>query len=458
MNKAHLLIFLIWAISSILFLYIDFDVGMLWGFLSLIYGLLYFIAYKNNSLILKLFIGIVFITHTIVPVFFMIRREEFSYSGWSAVKNFDFELNSFIFIYTLLFIIYTGIVIFFNIFKIRNKYCHIQLKNKINYRKYNLYLVIIILLSIPINIWMFDNNIGLTGMGNSQDYLPFKIGGGLYYLMRFIIPAAIFYLYSRSERNNSLAIIVITYGLFAGVSQVSKATLVLIILPIIIFAYSDKKSLILVLSVIGLLFFYSMIDVSRDYVYLIVNGVVEKNSSLSIFEVLYNTFEDIPDFNLMESLYSLLSRIGGGQDLILGYQYDSSSIGRSSWDEFFRIFLNQPGDFNSTFELYGFEPVGGFSAGNGGFSSMILQIVGKNYWTIPLLIIWISAILYLGEWFVAYFWNRYNSKIIGQMVAGGYIILLYALGNIIWLYYYILLLVLLYLFSRMRIKIKFPSY
>jgi hypothetical protein len=453
MLKKYLIFGLLWALSLILTIFIEINIGLLWGFLSLIFGLLLIIADKSNISVLKIFISIVFITHTIVPVLFMIRKEEYTYSGWSAVKNFDFDFISFVEIYFLLFLFYIGIIFSLIIFKSLYKLPHISTPINIKFHNSkNLYIILLCIFSFPINIWMFNNNIGITGMGESQEYLPFKIGGILYYLMRFIVPATIFYLFYKSDRNIPISFMIIIYAFFAALSQSSKATLFLIMLPVIFFSFSDKKYFLLTFYTFSILILYPLIDFSRNYVYINIDGINHKNYFYSFFEILYLLIIDIKNINFLESIYSILSRVGGGQDVILGYQYESSAIGRTSWDEFSRIFLNQPSDFNSTYELYGFNPVGGFSAGYGGLSSMIFQIVGKNYFILPLLIALISLMLYVGEFFIIWFSNKYSSKVLGEIIAIMYIIFLYVLGNMLWFEVFFLVISLFILVNKIKLS------
>lgn len=447
MTKSNIAILLGWLTLTLFFTFEDFNAGVLWFALSSSFGLLLYFSIKTKQIVTKLFFAMVFITHAILPPMFLLKKESFTYSGWAAVKNFDFELHSFLPIYLVLFIFYLGLLLFCFLFTNKLSVCNfkknlpkkIQIVSKKDVQvKYDLLIIIFLLAVGSLNVWMFNSNIGLTGMGGVQEYLPFKLGGILYYFSRFIIPIAIYYLYKKSTRNTYVTIVLFLYAFFASLSHVSKATFVLLIIPLMWFSIKDKKLWIFLFIVFGSAVTYPLIEFSRTFVYEVSDGVVFRNSSDSIFSLIIKVICDFPEIDLGSTIYSFIARLGGGQDVVLSWQYNPAEIGRNFLVEFERIFFNQLGDFDSTYELYGFKAPFGFSAGSGGFSAMMLQIVGQQYWLLLFLIIWVGFLLILGEWVAIQYEIKFKSSEIRQVVAFLYTLFLYALGNMLVFQFYIL--------------------
>jgi hypothetical protein len=60
-------------------------------------------------------------------------------------------------------------------------------------------IIIIILMMIPLNLWMFKMGVGITGIEPPR--LPYRLSGILYYTVRWILPGilALFYLRTRQK-------------------------------------------------------------------------------------------------------------------------------------------------------------------------------------------------------------------------------------------------------------------
>jgi hypothetical protein len=296
----------------------------------------------------------------------------------------------------------------------------------------------VILMAAMLNNWMYNNGIGLTGLTGGQAALPFRLGGILYYLVRFILPAGLFLIYMHTSRTWPLAALLGVYALWAGTSQVSRLVLIMLFFPLLFFSYMDRRYVRLGIAIVMLMITYTWVYNARKSVYAVQGGGVHWDSSLSLPELIWTTVSEYGVASPGDSVFAIIGRLGGAQDVVLASQYDTASMG-GSLREFQRLYLfgsNTTGE-DVAQALYGFVPLSGFSVGSGGFSCRILQIAGGNGFVLSALAAWISLLLTVGEVLVWRYTQIFRSRWIGYAVGGMHVIFLYAFSISRWLYAFI---------------------
>lgn len=302
-------------------------------------GVMLYISIRKQYFVLTVFLSLAFISQAINPAFFFLNRENYSYAGWNAIKDFNFDLSEFYFIYKdmylLLFFIFI-FTLFFN--KLFNNSHRLMIKKRgtisfhrvdisekkllINKKignkdKYSLYIFLVIMfLAIPLNIFMYKNGIGISTIDPQR--LPFKLVGITFYLRNYIIPTIITYLYYKSKRTNLSTAFILLYSILVGILSLSKGNILLTILPVVLFSVIDKKQMRLYFSCLFAIFLYLMVSWARQFVFISSIGSVEM-----IGNIFSNIIEsDFIDLNFFSTFLNAISdRLYGAQSTVLAHQY-----------------------------------------------------------------------------------------------------------------------------------------
>lgn len=370
-----------WLILFSYFFMKDFEALSIYVVLSIILGFYIYVSVKFNHYVLSLFMLFSFITHAISPPFFFINKDKYNYAGWSAVKDFNFEIETFSEMYFYLMLLLFFVLLFSILFKLifsthgANK----ALINRLRCRTYFgnasnaidvtlpnrsiLYSVMLMLFIfvcvIPMNIFMFDN--GISIMGIQQIRLPYKLTGILFYLRGYVMPAVMFYLYVKSKKNVLLDLTVLLCAVIAGICAQSKGVVLMTGFPVLMFNLQRRNWFRLVAagSLIVLLVssmgyyrgivislgespgFVEFLKTTPEVLNLLVGDSSERNPFSFVIKLFFN-FVDL-----------MSSRLGGVQDIVLGYQCALDNTFRST----FNFFTGQPvfEAGNMVQALYGFD-------------------------------------------------------------------------------------------------------
>jgi hypothetical protein len=440
-----------------------YDSLILWIVLPLMYAPLVYFSWRTNYLVLFLFILAAAATNALTPAIFFLKKDEYSAAGWNSINQFDFKVGNYLYINSYLVAFYIFVVlstlIINRVFRTR-KYKEVlhessslaEAADKKNPSKqeslsYGLSVVFCVVAFGLLNEWMFTKGIALTGLTGQQGALPFKLGGILYYFTRFIVPLIIFHFYSHSSRSLPLTVLIACYAMFAGLSQVSRFTFAMIIFPVLYFAVTDQKYRRLFLVGALSLFGFLLISQAREFVYLVTEDTVTMNPGADILSMARSASSEFRDVDVISVLYSMVNRVGGAQDIVLGFQYDTQGTG-GSWANFRRIFLMDSriaGDVVG-YELYGVDLPAGFSVGSGGFSSQMLQIAGGHLIVLSVLAFWVGFWISLGDKLFCEYIQIFKRFDIAFTFAIFFMALFFAAGQIAWFYAFmgISLLVVLY--------------
>jgi hypothetical protein len=427
------------------FFSIDYRPSVIWFVISLTFYPILIGSHLLGHSTFQIFAYAMFLSHALASPLFFLQEDIFEYSGFSAVRDFDFSLTWYfrVYLYVFLFLYSTlfSVLLFKKIFSSEIKYLQIDefsftiSKNKV----YNVFLFVFLLFLAFLNKWMFDNGIGLTGIEPPK--LPYRLSGILYFFSRFFAPLIILYLYSKCIRNYRITLLIIVYATWAAITSVSRTTLTMLWLPVIFFAILDKRY-ILLFSVVFLFFsIFPFIELARNYVYQIDNGVVGMNMDYSIGNIIWELFNTRETLSLKDALFGFIGRLGGTQDVILADQYNNESFA-SIFLEFKRVFLlsNEVEILKVQSELFGFNPPEGFSPGDGALSASILIISRKSIIIIIILSLFVSALLHFHELLLYRLALIFNYPALTFFLSLFFNMLFVPRLNFLWMYSYLFIL------------------
>jgi len=188
-------------------------------------------------------------------------------------------------------------------------------------------ILLLMAISFPVKLWMFDMGIGIIGTQSPQ--LPYHLSGILYYLFGFVTPMIIGYLYIKSKRKSILlASLISIYALMIGLSSSSKAVLLITIAPVIAFAWIDRQRIILIVSGLMVGFGVLVTSESRKIVH-VINGI--STSSFTDLGSFGTLFETLSRLELTVEIFWVFSNIAARfqnfQNLLLSARFNSEAIG-----------------------------------------------------------------------------------------------------------------------------------
>lgn len=248
-----------------------------------------------------------------------------------------------------------------------------------------------------LNAWMFQNGIGITGI--EPPHLPFKISGISYYLTRFVAPALILWLLVKFKPTTIELLLLLVYAAFAAFTSVSRTSLILLSVPVLLVIARDRRVLLGVVCLMWIGFVYPYLGFARNFVYAVEDGASVRNVDFGLIQVIGNALRGKGEDLILAAPLAIVERIGGGQDVILAAQYDRYVVG-GPLVEFVRIYVHDFWDLASTVqaEMYDFAyTVRGYAVGDGGFFAHILLVGGRDVEILLPLSMYLGAILAVGE-------------------------------------------------------------
>jgi len=342
-NALIFLFFLLCLISIILSIYGEYQTILaFWtAIILLLPGLI--LALRSKFISLKVLSSISFFTQTItVPIFFVLRSEFL----WQNVKPFEFkaiEVAKILWPVSLLLVL---LALFFNIlshiriFNIRGSVQNLQnfdqngsysirafLKPSMHPVIYSILMLITIAIVIPLNLWMFEKGIGLTGIEPPR--LPYRLSGILTYFAKYVIPLTLGFFYYKTRHGFFLSIFLLAYGLILGFCTTSKGVLLLTMFPVLIIAFSEKKYRLLAIVGLGTLVAYAFISQVRDFVFTVTDNksaAITNRSIIDLFFAIANGGK-IKDLSFVLSMAAgILNRIEGFENLVMAHYYDPNAV------------------------------------------------------------------------------------------------------------------------------------
>ncbi len=342
LKVSQVIIISILLLSSFMIINNEWDAVFAWWLANILIlpGLL--LALKSKFFSLKTICLISFITQFVtVPTLFL-TRDNFK---WASTSSFGFtameclpiffKVGVFLLILVMWFHILSR-VSFFSI-SVRNnsmfdgnpqteKFIDKYLKKSKHPDAYALLILLIIVLLIPINIWMFSKGISLTGV--EAPHLPYKLSGILHYSTHYLIPMLLGYLYSKTRHGHFISMLMYGYGTFLGVSQISRSALVMIMLPVLVITYFNKKWIAFSLYTVFVGIGYFLITFAREVIGISVNGYNAANTDIGVINLISEAGNYIKWFEpaLYLNFLGILGRVESFDNLVMANHYDPNAV------------------------------------------------------------------------------------------------------------------------------------
>lgn len=432
-----------WATWALAWFDRDFPAVVLAAAFPTVFAVPAVVAHRARHRVLTYFSGALFITHGLLPLWFYLLRDTYTYSGWRAVRDFGFGLDEFLAVYWRVgFLIGAAfvscLVLQHALWPNGGRSHGVEARSEIRTSasassqrsRYGALLILLLLIAGFINHWMYQRGLALTGFTGQQTALPYKLGGLLYYGSRLVVPAVVFLLYRRSSRSALITGAAVMYAGWAGMSQLSRMTFVLLMAPILYFALVDQRKVRLVLAGMILLIGFQWITAARSIVYVVSETAVEAREVVGLGSLVLTTAGERGLGSPVRALYAVVARVGGPQEVVLGHQYDTPAMGGPR-RELSRQYLGSRHVTSTDVQhaLFGFVPPVGFSVGGGGFVGRMLMIANGNVLILMALGVALSVFLTWGEALTRAYQNHFRDQHVGDALAGLCVIVLYAFGD-----------------------------
>jgi hypothetical protein len=371
------------------------------------------IAAATRSRVIIIFALASLVSGWLAPLGFFLQRDTYQYSGFSAVKDFDFSAVRFIGYYVPVIVAYYVILLVAATPMLLNpaRYRIIEagsdafgrlasfmspqgsLRNRGLKRLLFLGLVAVF---ASTNWWMYNNGIGLTGITPPE--LPFHLSGILYYTARFVFPVILTYLFTRFRPSIADLYLVIAYACFASLTSVSRTVLVLLFLPIFVIGFVEKRYLFSAIAGIIVGVMYPVIEFARNVVYLIQDGVSTRNVAFSLPAVILNSASEYRFGGFLAGPLALVARVGGGQDVALAAQYFNELEGPVR--AFLRLYVFDFWDMahEAQARMFAWAPdTLGWATGDGGFFAHLLLVSSGSWVALILVAVYAGLMLALAN-------------------------------------------------------------
>ncbi len=188
------------------------------------------------------------------------------------------------------------------------------------------FIIFIICIMIPLNNWMFQNGIGLTGVDSPA--LPFRLSGILTYLAKILVPIVLAFLYLRTQRDSVIVIFILGfYSIFLGVSTVSKSAALIVILAPWAFALIDRRWFLFVITTIFVTLGIGLASASRILVYVFSENTSGSDTSMGVINTLIETARNLEWNRVWLTIFSIIGRIESFETLWLATNVNPDTFG-----------------------------------------------------------------------------------------------------------------------------------
>ena len=353
------------------------------------------------------------------------------------------------------------------------KHVPIHVNNYLNISivKNDLLIIILIIASSLMRFYMFYAGIGIPGIAPPE--LPFRLTGILYTLNNIMIPAILSYYFVSSKKTLLLYFMYCLFILIYSALSLSKISLVITGFTIIFFAFRHERWLLGLFSSLIALISFILINLGRTNYIIYMENKFQPYLLPSREPFQYSLVTDTflnNDYNFWSILSSYLGqlldaslgRLSNFISLLQSSRYDMRNVdGLNPIDVATKVFLHP---FQSTInvdqhhmEWQGYTLSAGQYHGGQLFSDSVFF---NRFELIPMLVLFSLTtfiFLYIVDYFLAKFKNKFNISYKSQSLLSYAFILLFVVdrGSSILLYSLILLiLVTSKQFSFIKIRIK----
>lgn len=194
-------------------------------------------------------------------------------------------------------------------------------------RLYSLVLLATVMLAVPLNVWMFRQGIAIVGVEPPR--LPFQLSGALHYVVRFVLPVFLAFVYLKSGRGPFPSMLMLSYGTILGLTTLSRSSMVLVLLPVLTVSWLERRPAQAAIAAIVMLTAFGAISQARNFVYLVVDGISAAVTDMGITGLiaqLSNVSDQLHPIRLMSWLVALFDRVEGFGNLVLASSYDPRAV------------------------------------------------------------------------------------------------------------------------------------
>jgi len=281
---------------------------------------LFWKAVERQKVTLAVVMMFFLITLGIDPVFFYMRRERYTMTGWNAIGTFSFSAADFVNAYTPVLIMALSVYIFFCLMMPEQSNLILDYlkmfdgqKETWNKRRRSracgmILCVLLVGIFIPLNIVMFEKGIGITGMVSPS--FPYRLVGILHYFRLLVIPVITFILYVNSNNTKLQFACVLSYAFVSAFASASRSLFMINMIICVLLNVIKKDGKKIVASIVFILVMFSLIGVSRNYIYVYnYTGYVDL-----VIKVLKN-------FSLSQIESTAITTLSGISNRLFGMQY-----------------------------------------------------------------------------------------------------------------------------------------
>jgi hypothetical protein len=355
---------------------------------------------KSQFLSVKVIVWIVFISLSVTMPLFYLRPDSYQFQfhrpfGFTGIESF--QVFSKLGIFLLIIVSIAAIIAkFFNLpkksahltpsafaaelvsfFRVKKSQTTVIVQGDFNV---TVMIALVIAIMLPINNWMFQKGIGITGVAPPQ--LPFHLSGILTYLSTLVVPFFLAAIYIRTSRRSLLPVVVLCiYSVFLGVSTLSRTPALFIILAPLAFSLLDRHWILFSVTVVLASFSLSLITFSREIVHGVQFGVTFANTNLGVLGTLLETVSHFEWDRFFLIIPGMIGRIVGFQELWLASQVNPEALGGgwSLWIKTLHHSMISLGHDAMHFEVRGHTVPLGFNMGLSGLLSYVFAASNDSF-------------------------------------------------------------------------------
>jgi hypothetical protein len=374
--------------------------------LILLFSPILVVIMKTSYTALKIFCIVAVVTQVLTLPLFFLTNNSLDWK-WSGVNPFGFTFLETVLIIGKVALFLYALVVFVSYlhrFSIRKRRAinlissnstqnkALQLYTTYNIRKNSSILItvtIIVLISglVSLNLWTYSQGIGITGVEPPR--LPYRLSGILFYFTKYLTPALLAYLYFRTKRGWTFALIFLCYAWILGLSAASKGAVLIVMAPVIALAWIDKRYIMLLFCGVGTLYGVTVASGVRAYVHFVENGITGADTSFNLFQlidkVLFNLNGNVWFLDFILLMFTgIAARVEAFENLVLAQYYDPNAVigaGGFALRMIWAGWVSFPMDAHHIEWTGSILPVGFYSGGSI-LSNTIIMSNGGLWWVI----------------------------------------------------------------------------
>jgi|APSaa5957512535_1039671.scaffolds.fasta_scaffold17015_3 hypothetical protein len=289
---------------------------------------------RSQFLSVKIFVWVAFISQAVTMPLFYFNQEAY---GFHSHRHFGFtgleSLHVFVRLGVFLLIFLIVVAFLERVIKLPLSIASIKsrpaMQVKVNQKTSLLsttLILFIIMIMTPLNDWMFQMGIGITGVQPPK--LPYHMSGILHYLVKWIVPALLAVLYFRTNQRSLILIVILGfYSMYLGLSTSSRSAVLAILFIPIVLSLVHRRWLLFTIALMLCLISIGLTSASRAFVHLASEGVTSADTSLGILGVFIEAMGIFEWTELWRVLPSVVGRMTSFEGLFFASQVDPSSFG-----------------------------------------------------------------------------------------------------------------------------------